>query len=100
MVVNIIQLYLVCPTITANAERSFSQLRRIKTYSRSTMNQRRLNGLLILSTYHEELDSLNIYELANDFVMRIETRRAVFSFNNYYHRNKNVCVIVLFLGIV
>ena len=52
------------------------------TYLRSTMNQRRLNALLILSTYHEELDSLNIYELANDFVMKNETRRAVFSFNN------------------
>ena len=72
MVVNIIQLYLVCPATTANAERSFSQLRRIKTYLRSTMNQRRLNALLILSTYHEELDSLNIYELANDFVMKMK----------------------------
>ena len=46
------------------------------------MNQRRLNALLILLTYHEELDSLNIYELANDFVMRNETRRAVFCFYN------------------
>ena len=73
---------LVCLATTANAERSFSQLRRIKTYLRSTMNQRRLNALLILSTYHEEHDSLNIYELANDFVMKNETRRAVFSFNN------------------
>ena len=73
-----IQLYLVCPATTANAERSFSQLRRLKTYLRSTMNQRRLNSVLILSTYREELDQLNIDKLAYEFVMKKQTRYNVF----------------------
>ncbi len=33
------------PVSTASAERSFSQLSRIKSYCRSTMKQNRLNGL-------------------------------------------------------
>ena len=73
-----IQLYLVCPATTANAERSFSQLRRLKTYLRSTMNQRRLNSVLILSTYREELDQLNIDKLAYELVMKKERRCNVF----------------------
>ena len=53
LVVTMIKYYLVCPASTANAERSFSHLRRLKTYLRSTMTQARLNSLLILSTYKE-----------------------------------------------
>ena len=33
------KLYLVCPATTATAERSFSTLRRLKTYLRGTMSQ-------------------------------------------------------------
>lgn len=38
----------VIPITTASAERSFSSLKRIKTYLRSTMGQERLNGLAML----------------------------------------------------
>ncbi|XP_060864369.1 52 kDa repressor of the inhibitor of the protein kinase-like [Metopolophium dirhodum] len=38
----------VIPITTASAERSFSSLKRIKTYLRSTMSQERLNGLAML----------------------------------------------------
>ena len=79
MVIRMIQLYLVCPATTTNAERSLSQLRRLKTYLRSTINQRRLNALLILSTYNEEFDELNIDTLSNEFVMKKETRSNVFN---------------------
>jgi len=37
-------MYIIAVT-TATSERSFSSLKRIKTYLRSTMNQSRLNGL-------------------------------------------------------
>jgi len=43
------------PVSTASAERSFSQLSRIKSYCRSTMKQNRLNELA--ATYiHKDLD--------------------------------------------
>ncbi|XP_025203642.1 52 kDa repressor of the inhibitor of the protein kinase-like [Melanaphis sacchari] len=38
----------VIPITTTSAERSFSSLKRIKTYLRSTMGQERLNGLAML----------------------------------------------------
>ena len=80
MVLNMIQLYLVCPATTVNAERSFIPLRRLKTCLRCTMNQRRLNALLILSTNKEEVDLLD--KLANEFIMSKETRRNVFHYSN------------------
>ncbi len=40
---------------TAFAERSFSQLSRIKSYCRSTMKQNRLNGL-VAAYIHKDLD--------------------------------------------
>ena len=57
MVIQLIK-YLVCLTSTANAERSFSHLRRLKTYQ-GTIRQTRLNSLLI-STYKEELDNIDV----------------------------------------
>ena len=38
------------PATSCSAERSFSALRRMKTYLRSTMGQTRLNSLAILNT--------------------------------------------------
>ena len=40
-------LYFTFPVTTSTAERSFSSLRRIKTYLRNTMNACRLNNLLL-----------------------------------------------------
>ena len=41
------------PNLNATAERSFSILRRIKNYLRSTMGQERLNALLIVAANHD-----------------------------------------------
>jgi len=59
-VVSLLKFYLVCSASSASAERSFSQLRRLKSYLRSTMTQRRLNSLLVLSTYTDELDQVDM----------------------------------------
>ena len=45
-VVNIMKLILVMPATNSTSERSFSALRRVKTYLRSTMGQKELNDLL------------------------------------------------------
>lgn len=44
----ILKLFMTIPTNTASCERSFSCLRRLKTYLRSTMGQERLSDLAIL----------------------------------------------------
>lgn len=45
------------PVTTASAERSFSCLRRLKTYLRSTMCEARLSGLALMSIYRGKLPS-------------------------------------------
>ena len=61
-------LILVMPATNAVSERSFSTLRRVKSYLRSTMNQQRLNHLMIASIYKESLDVMDLTSIANDFV--------------------------------
>ena len=44
----LVRLLLVMPATNAESERSFSTVRRIKTYLRSTMTQQRLNHLMLM----------------------------------------------------
>ena len=46
-VLAVMKLLLVMPATNATSERSFSALRRIKTYLRTTMTQQRLNHLMV-----------------------------------------------------
>ena len=46
-------LFMTLLVTVATAERSFSKLKIIKTYLRSTMSQERLDGLAIISIEHE-----------------------------------------------
>ena len=45
---SLLQLYMTIPVTLATAERIFSVLRRMKTYLRSTMTQKRLNNVMLL----------------------------------------------------
>ena len=78
-VVVLITLILVMPATNASSERTFSALRRIKTYLRSTMSQPRLNSLMILHVHKELTDQLNFLDVANEFVAnKLEHRLNVF----------------------
>ena len=77
-VVKLMKLVLVMPATNATSERSFSALRRVKTYLRSSMKQSRLNHLMILHVHKEMTDSLNLVDCANDFVGSNEHRLRVF----------------------
>ena len=48
MLLKCIQIAMTMGVSTASAERSFSSLRRLKTYLRSTMTQERLSNLALL----------------------------------------------------
>jgi len=56
----LLKLILVMSSTNAISERSFSTLRRVKTYLRSTMLQERLNRLLVLHVHKEYTDSLDL----------------------------------------
>lgn len=61
----LLQIFATIPVTTASPERSFSTLRRLKNYMRSTMGQERLNGLAVLNI-HKEIP-VNISEVINIF---------------------------------
>ena len=62
------RLILVMPATNAISEWSFSVMRRVKSYLRNTMGQARLNHVMILAIYKEQVDKLNLITIANEFV--------------------------------
>ena len=62
------KLILVMPASNAASKRSFSTTRKIKNYLRNTMGQVRFNNLMILNIYKEELDALDLTDIAKEFV--------------------------------
>ena len=77
-VVNLLRLLLVMPATNAVSERSTSALRLIKTYLRSSMSQMRMNNLMVLHIHKQNLDQVNMVEVANDFVTGSEHRLTLF----------------------
>ena len=73
-----VRLFLTVPVTTATGERSFSTLRRIKTYLRSTMSQKRLNNTLLLNIHKEETDNLVVADVARLFISYNERRQRFF----------------------
>ncbi len=61
-VCQLFQLLLVIPATNAVSERSFSALRRVKTYLRSTMAQDRLNHIMTLHIHRGLTDDLSLIE--------------------------------------
>lgn len=58
------------PVTVASAERSFSKLKLLKNYLRSTMTQQRLNGLATLCIEKKLLDDIDIDPIISDFASR------------------------------
>ena len=55
------------PVTVAQAERSFSKLKLIKTYLRSTMSQERLTGLAVISINHSIGEQISYDDIIDDF---------------------------------
>ena len=70
----LLKLYLTFPVTTSTAERSFSSLRHIKTFLRSTMTSCRLNNLFLLYVHQDITDTLDLCKIAREFV-GVNTRR-------------------------
>ncbi|CAM8923336.1 unnamed protein product [Rhodiola kirilowii] len=71
------RIMLTVPVTVASAERSFSKLKILKSYLRSTMSQERLNALALISIEHEFLEKLDYDRLIDDFASK-SARRSMF----------------------
>jgi hypothetical protein len=77
-VILVMKLILVMPATNSSSERSFSCMRRVKTYLRSTMKQERLNSLMVLHVHKDHTDNLPLLEIANDFTSKSDRRKQLF----------------------
>ncbi|XP_020249354.1 zinc finger MYM-type protein 1-like [Asparagus officinalis] len=71
------RILLTIPVTVASAERSFSKLKLIKSYLRTTMSQERLNGLAMISIENEYLEKLEYDDLIEEFASK-NSRRSIF----------------------
>jgi len=62
------QLILVKPATNASSERSFSTLRRVKTYLQTTMKQDHLNYLMLLHIHKDKADEQDLKVIVNEFI--------------------------------
>ncbi len=77
-VCTVLKLVLIMPATNSTSERSFSALRRLKTYLRNTMSQERLNNLMILHIHKNITDTLDMKSICNEFVGDSEHRSRIF----------------------
>lgn len=73
-----LRILLTLPITVASGERSFSKLKLIKTYLRSTMSQSRLSGLATISIEHQVAESLDYKDLLHEFAS-IKARKVIFN---------------------
>jgi hypothetical protein len=78
-VVEFLRLFLTLPVTTCPAERSFSCLRRLKTFLRSTMKQERLNHVAIQHCHRERAEAVDIASVCNTFIAQNELRSLTFT---------------------
>jgi len=74
----LVRLLLLCPASSCEAERSFSSLRRLKTWLRNSMSQERLNSVIVCHVHQDILDNLDIHKIAADFAGRSDIRKSMF----------------------
>lgn len=62
-----LRIMLTLPVTTATAERSFSKLKLVKNYLRTTLSQEKTTNLAIISIEHEIVDGLNLDDVIGTF---------------------------------
>ena len=77
-VVKLLELFLLLPVTSATAERSFSGLRRLKTFIRTCMSQGLLNSLAILHVHKRLTCQLDVINAVKEFIARSPHRLSSF----------------------
>ncbi|XP_029154759.1 zinc finger MYM-type protein 1-like [Nylanderia fulva] len=62
-----LRIFLTLPVSVASGERSFSKLKIIKNYLRSTMSQEKLSSLALISIEHEISESIDLSKIIDEF---------------------------------
>lgn len=75
----LVKLLLTLPGSSCTNERSFSRLRRLKNYLRSTMLQDRLNDISILNIYSDIANDIDNDSLLNKFIEKHNLRLQTFA---------------------
>uniref|UniRef100_G3NC70 HAT C-terminal dimerisation domain-containing protein n=1 Tax=Gasterosteus aculeatus TaxID=69293 RepID=G3NC70_GASAC len=73
-----LRIALTLPVTVAQAERSFSKLKLIKSYLSSTMSQKRLTGLGVISINHSIGEQISYKDIIDDFASRKARNVSVF----------------------
>ena len=74
-VCHLIQIFI---TIPATAEQTFSSLKKLKTFLRSTMTQPQLNALILMYVHRDLTESMDLTDIAGSFVSVNDRRRFYF----------------------
>ena len=74
----LLRLYLTVPITSSTSERAFSTLRRILTYMRSSMTEKRLNNCMLVHIHKSVTDSLSLNDIAREFVSNNDERLRYF----------------------
>lgn len=77
-VFNLLKILLVCPVSSSACERSFSTLRRLKTWLRNRLSQERLNSNIVCTIHKELLMSVDVNDILNNFININPMRRRKF----------------------
>ncbi|XP_045802860.1 zinc finger MYM-type protein 1-like [Trifolium pratense] len=72
------RILLTIPVTVASAEKSFSKLKLLKSYLRSTMLQERLNGLALIAIENTLLDDIQYEDLIDEFASKNAARMSRF----------------------
>ena len=96
------KVFQLLPATNSTSERSFSALRwQIKFYLRSSISQACMNHLMILHYHHAYTDSLDMKQVANEFISARDTHEAVFcdvhknEYNVHFLEVSNFLYVVL-----
>ena len=81
------KLIMVKPATNSTSERTFSLLKLIKTYLRSTMTQGRLNHMMILSAYKNRLDEMDFRKVSSIFIQKNDGQRNTFGRFEFFWRS-------------
>ena len=74
----LLRLLLTLPASSATSERSFSALRRLKTWLRATMTQARLNAVAVRHVHRERVAQVDVDLVAAAFVQLNPHRERIF----------------------
>ena len=75
----LLQVSLTLVVSTTQCERSFSALKRIKTYLRTTMSEQRLTDIAVLSMEKDLADSLSFDDILQEFEGTDKNRSIILS---------------------